>query len=259
MKKKKKIIENIIFWLIVIGLVGVVVYCGIQVVPWLINDMQSQHAVHEVREKVHEHAVVEDNKFKFTKEAWDDLYAMNPDFLAYMAYDDEFISEPIVQGTDNDFYLNHWIDGSWDENGTFFFDCTSDMDDTNLTIYGHHIFYTVDARKMTPLVSLLEQEEYEAHPEFNVWYKDRKARYVITNIYYWDAVADQNFPFTQSNFDNEEDFREYADFINSRNMIEPNDTLEYGDRFLSLQTCKDLYGSTRIIFRCKEISSENYN
>lgn len=256
----RKTIKNITFWTIVLALVGVVIYCGMQVVPWLIKDTQEQNAINDLRKKVHELSFndEDDNKFKFTKAAWNELKNLNSDFRAYMAYDDEFISEPIVQGTDNEFYLHYWIDGSWGDNGTFFFDYRDEMDDTNLTIYGHNVFYTVEKRKMTAMVDLIDQEEYEKHPEFNIWFEDRKARYVITNIFYWDASEDRDFAFSQRNFDTEEEFNEYKSFVDGRNLIEGNDELKYGDRFLSIQTCKELYGDMRIIFICKEISSEDY-
>ena len=256
----RKTIKNIIFWTIVLALVGVVIYCGMQVVPWLIKDSKEQGAVNDIRKRVHELAgqAEEDDKFKFSHAAWDELKGINPDFLAYMAYDDEFISEPVVQGTDNEFYLYHWIDGSWGDNGTFFFDYTNEMDDTNLTIYGHNVFYTMEKRKMTAMADLVDQAEYDKHPEFNIWFEDRKARYLITNIFYWDASADRDFAFSQRNFDSEEEFNEYKAFIDDRNLIKANDELKYKDRFVSLQTCKELYGDMRIIFICKEISSEEY-
>lgn len=258
-KKNKKKKNNILLWIIVAALVCVIGFSAYIVVPWFIADRKSAKANNDVKNTVHESSLVDaDHNFHFTHAAWNELYAINPDFKAYMAYDDEFVSEPIVQWKDNEFYLNHWIDTTWSDNGTFFFDCTNDLNDTNVTIYGHNVFYTLDKPKMTPMVELLDQSAYLQHPEFNIWYEDREARYLITNIFYWDAVQDVKFAFTQRNFDTEEEFNEYTSYVNAKNLIDPIDTLKYGDRFVSLQTCKDLYGSTRIVFICKEISSKPY-
>lgn len=259
-RKLKKTVRDTIWWSCIIVLLCVIAYCAHLVVPWLIANGREQKAVNETRDLVHQHALSEkqDDTFSFTHAAWQALKDINDGFRAYIAYDDEFISEPIVQGTDNEYYLNHWIDGSWANEGTFFFDCTNEMEDTNLTIYGHSVFYTLSASKMTPMRDLLDQEAYLKHPEFNIWYEDEVARYVITNIYYWDAIEDRDFAFTQRNFSSEAEFAEYTAYIDSRNLIEPLDKLEYGDRFVSIQTCRDLESNVRIIYTCKEISRKSY-
>ncbi len=67
------------------------------------------------------------------------LKEINPNTVAWVWSANGKISYPVVQGNDNDYYLDHLIDGTPDENGTIFVDYRNavELSDRNTFIYGN--------------------------------------------------------------------------------------------------------------------------
>ena len=69
------------------------------------------------------------------------LRAKNPDVVAWIYCPDTPINYPVVQSTDNDYYLRRLLDGSKNSSGTLFLDYrnAADLTDWNSVIYGHNM------------------------------------------------------------------------------------------------------------------------
>ena len=59
--------------------------------------------------------------------------------MAWIKIDDTSINYPIVQGKDNEYYLNHNIDGKVATAGSIFLDYRNKWSDDFLIIYGHRM------------------------------------------------------------------------------------------------------------------------
>ena len=266
-RKLKKSVKKFLRTIVTIILLIVIGVCGFDVGKFFYDKYNAGKAEKVIEEIVHKEDLVaakenekEEKPFTFTEEKWQQLREISPEFIGYMAYDDEFISEPIVQGADNDYFLHRYIDGTYSDAGSVFvdFQCSPGKD-TNTTIYGHNVEYD-KTDKFTPLLNLVEnQEEYEKHSTFKIYYKDYVAEYVITNIYRYNPETDAKFNFKETDFEVSSLWKNYADFINERNLIaNPKDTLKEGDRFITLQTCRDTWSGEKVIFTCKETSVKDY-
>lgn len=73
--------------------------------------------------------------------SFDDLQKINPDVCAWITMDGTNIDNPIVQGSDNEEYLNKDVYGEYSLAGTIFLDtrCSRDFQDFDELIYGHHM------------------------------------------------------------------------------------------------------------------------
>ena len=69
------------------------------------------------------------------------LKQQNADAVAWIYLPDTVINYPVLQHGDNEYYLDHQIDGSVNANGSIFMDYrnASDFSDRNTIIYGHHM------------------------------------------------------------------------------------------------------------------------
>ena len=69
------------------------------------------------------------------------LQQSNPDVRGWIAIPDTVISYPIVQGTDNSYYLNHTWNHEWNSAGSIFLErqISPDFSDYNTLIYGHRM------------------------------------------------------------------------------------------------------------------------
>ena len=75
---------------------------------------------------------------------WEALKATNPDIVGWVYIPNTVINYPIVQASDNDYYLDHDFDGDegWlAEFGTIFLDYrnASNWNDSSNFVYGHHL------------------------------------------------------------------------------------------------------------------------
>ena len=95
---------------------------------------------------------------------FDELKKINDDCVAWIYIEDTDINYPIVQGSDNSYYLKHLIDGKWNSSGSIFMDSrvSADISDRHSIIYGHHM---KNGTMFSGLTKYKEQEYFDAHPE----------------------------------------------------------------------------------------------
>ncbi len=80
-------------------------------------------------------------KFQRVKVYLDSLYAQNNELIGYITIKGTAISYPVVQTTNNDYYLDHGFDRQVLAAGTIFADCTNHpkvTENRNLVLYGHN-------------------------------------------------------------------------------------------------------------------------
>lgn len=91
------------------------------------------------------------------------LARINPDVAAWLILEGTALSYPVVQGQDNEYYLDRLFDGSYNASGCLFLDsrCEARFTSPNSIVYGHHM---KDGSMFAALDGYKEQEFYEAHP-----------------------------------------------------------------------------------------------
>ena len=115
------------------------------------------------------------------------LEAINPDIAAWLYLEETGINYPVVQGTDNEEYLDRLFDGSHNRLGSVFIDYRNspDFTDRNTILYGHH---AKDGLMFTPIIHYKEQAYYESHPSCLILTPEEN--YVVT--FFAGYVADLN-------------------------------------------------------------------
>ena len=91
------------------------------------------------------------------------LREVNPDIVAWIYLEDTKINYPVVQGNDNNYYLKHMFEGSWNSAGCIFLDSRNegDFSDRHSIIYGHHM---KNGTMFSDLDKYRTQEFYDTHP-----------------------------------------------------------------------------------------------
>ena len=91
------------------------------------------------------------------------LRQQNPDVLGWILIPGTRVSYPVVQGTDNSYYLDHTWQGGKNSVGAIFMECrnSGDLSDFNTIIYGHRM----NNRSMFGTLSQYKSRSYwQAHP-----------------------------------------------------------------------------------------------
>lgn len=104
-----------------------------------------------------------DNEPEMIEVDFDALREISSDVIAWIYCPDTQINYPVVQGSDNIYYLSHLMDDSYNVNGTIFMDYRgkTDFSDVNNIIYGHHM---KSGAMFANLIKYKEKGFYEAHP-----------------------------------------------------------------------------------------------
>lgn len=132
----------------------------------------------ELYENNHNRTILDDAKAVYTKEVTttnvngevrDELKALqklNKDMAGWLTIADTEIDYPILQSTDNDYYLHHNYKNEKARAGSIFKDYrnTNEFLDKNTIIYGHNM---KDGSMFADLRKYLDKDFLAAHPTFS--------------------------------------------------------------------------------------------
>ena len=245
----------------------------------------------------------EAEKQKF-RENYDENKAINPDYVGDIFFDSGLLSVNFVQATSvykengepytfytengklvtdpegytgNDVYIwTYWKTGEYDYNdngGSTFMDYRNYLSDQNIIVYGHHFSVWNDesrTKAFTPLEKFLEKENYEANKYVTMVLEHEIRKYVVAEVYEFDATDMSyfdDFQYWRTNYSYDDytdtiDNEYYSKYIANMKRVELYDTgveLTTNDRTLTLQTC--ISGHTGELFEIlvlKQISTEPY-
>lgn len=240
---------------IVFLLLIVLGFCIYKAFPDAKSAIDAERTLGSVNEIVKENATEEN---LFSKEAWEKLKEKNENFVGYLEFDSKIISLPVVKSGDNDFYLRKSFDKNYNEQGIPFMDCNCNLDSTNITIYGHNVYYDTSAM-FSPLSFFVNQESLDGNEVFRFYLEDEIRVYQITDVYYLDLSDEENIHnYLQTEFTGSKEFYEWYEYAHSRNLIQSNIQMRYGSKMITLQTCKKNDPNTRILVLAKQIQTLSY-
>ena len=172
---------------------------------------------------------------------FDKLTKKYPDVVGWIYCEDTIIHYPVVQTTDNDYYLHKDLDGNYLRSGTIFVDYRNKAvgEDQNYVIYGHDMrndsmFGTLDNYK--------EQSYYDAHPV--LYYLTPDGNYRID--LYAGAVVDEGDMMYQIN-PGEKAMEQYLQKLYKKSTFRSSVTIKPEDRIVALSTCTYEFSSARYI------------
>jgi len=159
------------------------------------------------------------------------LKGVNEDVLAWIEIPGTGIAYPVMQGEDNDFYLNHTWKKEANSGGSIFMEQwnTSDFTDYNTIIYGHR---RKNGTMFAPLRFFNEEEHWRAHPYIYIVDDNGVHRYEIFAAY----EAPVKSVVYRLSFD-EEAKQELLDFALEHSVIDTGVVPHISDRILTLSTC----------------------
>lgn len=184
---------------------------------------------------------VEDDSIDFAA-----LKAINPDFCGWLQLEGTKINYPVVQTTDNWYYLEHLFNRDVNHMGCIFFDYRSNknLTDRNTAIYGHHtnsgaMFYILEEYK--------NQSFYDEHKQFT--YKTEDATYIFEP--FAGCLMDGEEAFMQLEFENDEDFMNFVQPFKDRSTFYTPLMVTPEDQIVTMSTCTDDFKNARYVLLCK--------
>ncbi|MCH5274350.1 MAG: class B sortase [Lachnospiraceae bacterium] len=183
------------------------------------------------------------------------LYTLNKNLIGWVKIDDTYIDYPVLQTTNNEYYLDHNFDQEQDKNGSIFLDkdCSIFPRSDNLIIYGHHMR---SGRMFGQLNKYSSESFYEDHKyiQFDTIYEmgTYEVMYVFrSKIYEESEIVFKYYQFT--NATSEIEFNSYMREMAEMSLYDTGVTAQYGDELLTLSTCDYYTDYGRFVVVAKRI------
>ena len=185
----------------------------------------------------------ENDKLCINMHAWNELKKRNPDFWAWIYWQNGIVSQPVVIDTGGKEYLYQDFDGKPSVCGTpMIFETKS----KNKIIYGHHVGYGTENAVFTRLAELSDKKLFYEYQSFYLCMQDKIEEYKVFLIAIKNKKLDWNYQ--QKDFSSAEKFYEWIADAKRVSVIYDTDIKpRYSDEFVTIQTCLDAYSSKRVV------------
>lgn len=173
---------------------------------------------------------------------FESLLADNGDVVGWIYGEDTVINYPVVQGSDNEYYLHRMLDGNTSASGAIFLDyrCSADFSDDNSILYGHNMR---NGSMFHSLVEYGNQEYYDAHPVLYLLTPEQNYAVKL----FAGFVTDSDGWVYVFQFNGEEEKAAYLERAVEESDFQALVTPETGDRLLILSTCSYEYDNARYV------------
>lgn len=188
-------------------------------------------------------------------EKYKTLYNKNKSLIGWIKIADTNIDYPVMQTSNNDYYLDHNLNQEYDKNGSIFLDADCDVlkPSTNLIVYGHHM---QSGKMFGGLDQYSKEAYYKEHPtiEFDTIYEEGmwEIMYVFrSRIYTADEIVFKYYQFIDAN--SPEEFDSNMRQMSEMALYDTGVTASYGDRLLTLSTCDYTEEDGRFVVVAKKV------
>lgn len=178
---------------------------------------------------------------------WEGLWEVNEDVYAWITVPGTVIDYPILQhATDNTYYLNYNIDGSYGYPGCIYTENMNakDFTDNNTVIYGHNM---KNGSMFAGLHQYEERSFFEEHPQVLIYTPEKTYEYTIFAAYIYD---DRHLLYS-FDFANEDVYASYLDTVlNMRDLsanIRDDIAVTREDSIITLVTCMSNQPDKRLL------------
>lgn len=171
-------------------------------------------------------------------DATKDLSSINSDYKFWINVEGTNIDYPVVQGNDNNFYLNHDFNKNYLPAGSIFLDYRNDFEkDYNSVIYGHHMR---NSTMFGQLEKFKDEDFFNENKTITIKTDHLSFQYEVFAI----GIYDADFGYNDISFDDKDDFNKFLNKILSKAMYN-RDIVTYENKIITLSTCSYEYKNAR--------------
>lgn len=178
------------------------------------------------------------------------LKDMNSDYKFWIKIDGTNIDFPVVQGNDNDFYLNHNFNKEKNFSGSIFIDSKNDINnDNNIIIYGHNM---KDDSMFAEINNFKIESFFNNYKYITIFKNDSKLTFEVFSVYLVDEKKlESELKFK---FSNEKDYKNYLqEQVDNSLFARKNLDLNINNKIITLFTCSYEFRNARLILVAKEV------
>lgn len=247
-KHNKKYIQ-IIFIIIFIISIGVSIY-------YFYNENKEKQVYKEALNNIEidEEQITEQRTERMLQV--EELKKENQDIVGWIEIEGTNINYPVLQGTDNQYYMKHTYKKEYSKGGSIFLDKSYDWNipSSNLLLYGHN---NKNGTMFQNLLKYKEESYYKEHTTIRFTTIDEDCQYEIisaflSKVYYEDEQNVFRYYYFV-NASNEAEYNNYVEESKKASLYDTGITAEYGEQLLTLSTCSYHTEDGRFVVVAKKI------
>lgn len=245
-KKFKTIVSGILIFIFAVGLsyIGYYIY----------NNFKSKN------DNVLNAIEVNDKQITETKTErilqLEELKKQNNDIIGWLEIENTPINFPVMQGTDNEYYMKHTYNKEYSNDGSIFLDKSYDwnLPSSNLLLYGHN---NKNGNMFQGLLEYEKESYYKEHPKVKFTTVEEDSEYEIIAVFksrvYYKSEKDVFRYYYFINAENEQEYNNYVEQSKKASLYDTGKTATYGDQLLTLSTCEYSQEDGRFVIVAKKI------
>ena len=246
-KKKSKKLKKLIVIIILLICISTMVFMGMKIYNWLQENKKNQDIIDEISKSISIDENIDNIDDKYNID-FENLKKSNSETVAVLKVNGTSIEYPVVKTKNNDYYMTHSFDKSYNSSGWVFMDYKNKLDgtDNNIVIYAHN---RRDGSMFGTLKNILTEEWQEKQENKTIHFitEKEKAEYQVFSVY---KIESEDYYIT-TKFEKVKDFEKFIDTIKSRSMKDFGIKVTIDDEILTLSTCAD-NNKYRVVLHAKK-------
>ena len=181
------------------------------------------------------------------------LLRKNSDMVGWISIAGTGINYPVMQTRNNpNYYLKHNFNKEYSDLGVPYVQENCDLATSdNIIIYGHHI---KGGKMFGSLDKFTSKSFYDKHKIIQFNTLSKQSQYQIIAVFKTVVYSASGFRYYDFvNADDEADFNAYVSRCKELALYDTGVTAKYGDRLLTLSTCKRFAENGRLVVVAKKI------
>lgn len=256
--------NKVIYYTVIVILVAILIFSGVQVARYAIDTMQQKNAYDDLAAMVEQSRAepapavpvspTEDQVQPTAATApaapteptepvmlpeYAALYAENPDTVGWLRIDGTVINYPVMQTPDRpDYYLKRNFQKEQNAHGCIYVreSCDVFLPSDNVTIYGHHM---KNGSMFAGLDHYGKKKFWEEYPTINFDTLYERNTYTVFAVFVTTATVGKGFAYHA--FEDAADAEEFDDFVakcKELSIYDTGITPQFGDKLICLSTCE---------------------
>ncbi len=200
--------------------------------------------------------VVSDDYFKYKDVSmldvnFNELLKQNKDTKGWIKVEGTNVNYPFVQSADNEYYLKHSYDNTYNKKGWVFLDYRNDMDnlDKNTILYAHGLMNNAMFGSLRRTV----KQDWAKNKNNRIIKISTPSSMLLFEVFSSYTIEPESYYIT-SEFSGDEDFSTFIDTIKSRSFYDYNTSVSTDDKILTLSSCYD--NKKRMVLHAKLIAKK---
>lgn len=187
----------------------------------------------------------------------EELKKENEDIKAWIEIPNTKINFPVLQGSDNEYYMKHTYKKEYSKDGSIFIDkdYNWELPSSNLLIYGHN---NKNGNMFQDLLKYEDENYYKEHPTIRFTTTTEDCEYEIIAVFksrvYYKSEKDVFRYYYFINAETETEYNNYVTESKKASLYDTGKTATYGEQLLTLSTCEYSQEDGRFVIVARKVN-----